>query len=276
MTNDTQAGSNFLYDETSAENFIKPTMNIYEALRWIAFGLPPLKTPALEDMFLYDDVLACREEKAGPIPELASFKMFYDEEAELKKALVMGRLGARGLDDADIACDGEWGPSEKDLIDIDQTFWELFEGWNYQQPYSRVNFGFCGWYGHVQFKTDAVIALFPISSRVHRDCVSAENDIYQCTTVTEEKEERKKPGRKPNIPKDEMYKAIAICALAGKIDTDMSEDAASAAVFDLLEKSGISNIPKADTIGRDYLRKLRKDARIKSGKMPAESISPEE
>ncbi|OSQ45466.1 hypothetical protein [Thalassospira sp. MCCC 1A01428] len=268
MTNDTQAGSNFLYDETSAENFIKPTMNIYEALRWIAFGLPPLKTPALEDMFRYDDVLACREEKAGPIPELATVKMFYDEEAELKKALVMGRLGARGLDDADIACDGEWGPSEKDLIDIDQTFWELFEGWSYQQPYSRVNFGFCGWYGHVQFKTDAVIAMFPISSRVHRDCVGAENDIYQYCGVSEVSEVSK-IGR-PKKDKTPVYKRIIILAMSGRLDEHLDEPRRDKAIYSVIaEDLSDAGMPlREDTIRRDYgVDELIKAAREMRGKL---------
>ncbi|CAM3573017.1 hypothetical protein [Thalassospira profundimaris] len=252
MTNNTQSGGDFLYGETSAESFIKPTMDIYEALRWIAFGLPPLKSAALEGSFLYDDVLARREEDEGHIPEWVPFNMFHNEEAELKKALIMGELRARGLEDAGNTEDAGWGPLEKDLIDIAQSYWELFERWNYQQPYSRVDFGFCGWYGHVQFKTDAVIALFPISSRVHRDCVGAENDIYQYCGVSEVSEVSK-TGR-PKKDKTPVYKRIIILAMAGKFDTYLNKPRCDNAIYSVIaEDLSEAKIPLGqDTIRKDY------------------------
>ncbi|MFH1806885.1 MAG: hypothetical protein ABID63_18550 [Pseudomonadota bacterium] len=250
MTNNTQTdGDGLLRAEDSAENYIKPTMDIYEALRWIAYGLPPLSN-VQEVAFLYDEVLA-RHEQYSHLPEGVVWDKFRYEEAELKKALVMGRLCARGLDDADIADDGGWGPPEKDLADIDQSYWELFEEWNYDPPYSRVNFGFCGWYGHVHFKTSAVIALFPRESRPGRIYVHDNNDIYKYFDEVEINIPKKGRPKRDMTP---VYKRVIILAMAGEFEKYLADTRGNSAIYDVIAQDLKDNeLPLSpDTIRKNY------------------------
>jgi hypothetical protein len=265
MTNNTQTdGGDLLCAENNAENYIKPTMDIYEALRWISFGLPPLRTAALEDSFLYEDVLARRMEDEPPIPEWATFNQFHHEEAELKKALVMGRLGARGFEDAESEEDAGWGTVARVLVDI--SHWDWFEEWNYERPHSRVNFGWHGWYGLVQFKTSDVIELFPRESRPNRVYVQDSNDIYKYFDEVEI--DRPKKGR-PRRDMTPVLKRIIILAMAGEFDKYLTKMRTDTSIYNVIAQDLEDNgMPlSADTIRRDYgIADLIKKAREMRGK----------
>ena len=245
---------------SEVDSYIKPTMTIYEALRWIAFGLPPLKTSAMEDAYIYEDVFQRRTEDIR-VPEGVTYNVFYSEEGLLKQVLMTGRLKAFGLKEAE---DTGWGGYSKKAEEIPQTDWLEFVKWNTDQKLSRVVF-WDDWvqffYGGVHFTSSEVMKLFPKHNRPYRDCVLDENDIYQtfeAVSVSKEdvKPERAKPGPSPRVPKEEMYKAIAICALSGEIDLDASELSNGAVIADFLEKRGQLDVPKPESIGSGYLREL--------------------
>tara|TARA_E500000318_G_scaffold110388_1_gene125680 strand:+ start:568 stop:1383 length:816 start_codon:yes stop_codon:yes gene_type:complete len=268
MTDNTETGGvDSLCAENSAENYIKPTMDIYEALRWIGYGLPPLSN-VQEAAFLYHEVLA-RHEEYLHIPEDVVWDRFRYEEAELKKALVMGRLSARGVkdDENDEITGCLYGAGA--LVDV--SHWEWFEEWRYDPPYSRVNFGFHGWYGWVQFKTSDVIELFPRASRPERIYVHDNNDIYKYfdeAEVAAPEIPTSKSGR-PTKDMTPVLKRIIILAMAGKFDDYLTKPRTNTSIYSVIAQDLKDNgmVLSDATIRKDYgIDKLIKEAREMRGK----------
>lgn len=255
-----------------------------QALRWVAFGLPPL-APQHERIEDYPEVAST--ERFPVVPEAKTSLQ------SLLRKLALGEISAEGvLHQLVVESDGpRWVPvgiPGTFINDGDTIFWIMdddhldyrdllgaipSERWAIESLAYAIIGTDCDEYSlasenekcqflEIAIKTEDLFRAFPRGTALHlcgKDQEKASPDPADAEPA------KGKRGRPPNVPREVWLERLAVLALAGIVTKDASQDAVAQAVVDELRRLGSGHKVSVETVRKDWIGPLLREAKERPG-----------